>query len=139
MRERERERERDCYTRTAIPSRGLVTTVPAAARLRVRAEYRVWALLYVCLLAAAAARPQAVGRPLLRYWLLPYAVGCAHLRFYQTAEHRACNERDYTNTAVWVASRTTATFWLYCRLAWNMPVRTKEVVYKKHQMKNCSQ
>jgi hypothetical protein len=109
----------------AAPVEGFVTS--DAARLRVRAEYRVWVLLYVCLLAAAAARPQAVGRPLLRYWLLPYAVGCAHLRFYQTAEHRACNERDYTNTAVWVASRTTATFWLYCRLAWNMPVRTGSV------------
>ena len=45
-----------------------------------------------------------------------------HLRYYQTAEHRACKMGGFTNTNAWVVSRTTATWWFYSTLAWNMYV-----------------
>eukprot|EP00666_Eupelagonemidae_sp_cell4sb_P015905 gene15905-16082_t len=37
------------------------------------------------------------------------------------AEHRACKSGAYTDTDAWAASRTTATWWAYRALAWNMP------------------
>ena len=101
----------------AAPTETFVTT--DSARARVRVEYRCWVVIYALLVVIAS--DPLVARWLWTYWLLPYTIGCAHLRFYQTAEHRACNERDYTDTTVWIASRTTSTFWLYARLAWNMP------------------
>ncbi|CAK0811352.1 unnamed protein product [Prorocentrum cordatum] len=36
-------------------------------------------------------------------------------------EHRACRMGPYTDTNAWTCSRTTYTWWLYRKLAWQMP------------------
>ena len=41
--------------------------------------------------------------------------------FYQFAEHRACENGTYTDLDSWGAARTTSTWFIYRRLAWNMP------------------
>merc|ERR1712146_470917 len=59
------------------------------------------------------------------YWILPHMLGAGHLRYYQTAEHRNCHPAPYTETTAWMNSRTTATSWLYCRLAWITPYHSE--------------
>lgn len=66
-------------------------------------------------------RPIRVGLPLVLYWLLPHVLGAGHLRLYQFAEHRACTMGNHTDTNAWVCSRTTLSWWLYRKLAWQMP------------------
>lgn len=54
---------------------------------------------------------------LWRYWLLPSLIGQCFLRGYLLAEHRECE----SNTNMFSNTRTTKTFWLEKKLAWNMP------------------
>ena len=54
---------------------------------------------------------------LWRYWFLPSLIGQCFLRGYLIAEHRECK----ANTNMFSNTRTTKTFWLECKLAWNMP------------------
>ncbi len=103
----------------APPAESWVDT--SEKRRVVRLEYRLYLLAYVTLGAMSLARPAAVGRPLWYYWLLPHMLGSGHLRYFQTAEHRGCPMGPYAGTSAWLVSRTTATYRLYCRLAWNMP------------------
>lgn len=93
---------------------------PKKARA-VQLEYVAFVVGYSLLAAAALARPSTWGASLWFYWILPHMVGAGHLRYYQTAEHRACKMGEFTDTNAWVVSRTTATWWFYCALAWNMP------------------
>lgn len=74
------------------------------ARASVRLEYRVWVFLYAVLVTLTATDflglggmgGYNVGAKLWYYWLLPHAIGAAHLRYYQTAEHRSCTRSSYT-------------------------------------------
>ena len=62
---------------------------PKKARA-VQLEYVAFVVGYSLLAAAALARPSTWGASLWFYWILPHMVGAGHLRYYQTAEHRAC-------------------------------------------------
>jgi fatty acid desaturase len=88
---------------------------------QVQQEYIVFIIGYVALAVLAVHDPATIGASLWYYWLLPHMLGAGHLRYYQTAEHRACQMGKYTDTNAWVVSRTTATWWIYSQLAWNMP------------------
>merc|ERR1719272_1114871 len=55
------------------------------------------------------------------YWLLPHILGAGHLRFYQFAEHRACETGHFTDLDAWGSARTTVGWTFYTKLAWNMP------------------
>merc|ERR1712028_121936 len=90
-------------------------------RKSVQIEYLIWCLIWVSLTAGVALHGSALAAPLIYYWLLPHCIGSAHLRYYQAAEHRACQQGPYTDTTAFVSSRTTTTWWLYAQLAWNMP------------------
>ena len=87
-------------------------------RRTVRLEYCCYVAAYAALAALAMARP-AARTALWWYWLLPHVIGAGHLRWYQAAEHRGCAMGRFTDTSAWLVSRTTATWWLYCKLAWN--------------------
>lgn len=87
----------------------------------VRKEYTVWCLVYGMLAAGCGAWGTVFAAPLWHYWILPHCIGAAHLRYYQAAEHRSCESGAHTDITAWVSSRTTCTWWFYCRLAWNMP------------------
>merc|ERR1711865_625296 len=86
-------------------------------RSSIQIEYLIW----ISLTAGVALHGSALAAPLIYYWLLPHCIGSAHLRYYQAAEHRACQQGPYTDTTAFVSSRTTTTWWLYAQLAWNMP------------------
>eukprot|EP01050_Picozoa_sp_SAG11_P020569 SAG11_NODE_3491_length_2415_cov_2.138601_1_plen_198_part_00 len=100
----------------------------------------------------ALARPETWGASLWYFWILPHMLGAGHLRYYQTAEHRgvthllhhrtyaaaaavshgcvligtaACRLGSFTDTSAWITSRTTTTWWLYAKLAWNMPYHSE--------------
>jgi len=88
---------------------------------KVRQEYTVWVCLYFGIAVAATCWPETVLAPLFYYWFLPHCIGAAHLRYYQTAEHRSCHQGPFTDTTAWICSRTTASWWFYTQLAWNMP------------------
>eukprot|EP01084_Bolivina_argentea_P185830 320386_1 len=53
---------------------------------------------------------------LWRYWIEPILIGQIFLRAYLIAEHYGCK----INVNMWSNTRTTKTFWLYSKLAWNM-------------------
>jgi len=86
----------------------------------VRIEATIHVLFYA-LFAAGAVCDARVREVVVFYWLLPHALGAGHLRFYQFAEHRACETGVITDLDAWGSARTTATWWFYRRLAWNMP------------------
>ncbi len=69
----------------------------------------------------------ALGHPLwlLKYWLLPLAIGQPFLRFILMAEHTGCSADDnpLTNT------RTTITLWPLRFLMWNMPYHAEHHLY----------
>lgn len=94
---------------------------PAATQKLVRVEAGAYCAGYALLAVASVCRPSQVGKPLLLHWLLPHCLGAGHLRMYQFAEHRACLMGSYTDTNAWACARTTATWWLYRKLAWQMP------------------
>lgn len=86
----------------------------------VRIEATIYSLGYLACAVWAILDEQA-RMVMLLYWILPHMIGAGHLRFYQFGEHRACEGGTYTELDAWGSSRTTATWWLYCKLAWNMP------------------
>jgi fatty acid desaturase len=90
-------------------------------KAKVRVEYSFYCIGYLVLALAALERPSSVGHGLWYYWILPHMLGAGHLRYYQTAEHRGCQQGSFTDTNAWVVSRTTLSWWLYTKLAWNMP------------------
>lgn len=94
---------------------------PAATKRYVWLEAVIYCAGYTFLSLSSLLLPGRVGAPLVLYWLLPHCLGAGHLRIYQFAEHRACTMGTHTDTNAWVCSRTTATWWLYCKLAWQMP------------------
>lgn len=87
----------------------------------IQVEYGCYLAGYAALALAALLEPSRVGAPLWFYWLLPHILGAGHLRYYQTAEHRGCQTGAFTDTSAWLVSRTTASWALYTKLAWNMP------------------
>jgi len=90
----------------------LVTTV--------RIESALYVLGYVAF-AVGAVMNANIQAFVIWYWLVPHMLGAGHLRFYQFAEHRACETGDFTDLDAWGSGRTTATWFFYRRLAWNMP------------------
>mmetsp|Transcript_35605 Transcript_35605/g.83240 ORF Transcript_35605/g.83240 Transcript_35605/m.83240 type:complete len:357 (-) Transcript_35605:93-1163(-) len=98
-----------------------VVDKPEGVQTLVRREAAVYFLGYVLVALAALFRPKRIGAPVALCWLLPHALGAGHLRMYQFAEHRACEMGRYTDTNPWICSRTTATWWVYRTLAWQMP------------------
>jgi len=98
-----------------------VVEKPAATKKYVQLEAAIYCLGYSFLGLVSLMFPVRVGLSLVLYWLLPHCLGAGHLRIYQFAEHRACTMGTHTDTNAWVCSRTTATWWLYRKLAWQMP------------------
>lgn len=86
----------------------------------VRVEAAIYVLLY-CVCASAAVLNAQAREVIVWYWLLPHILGAGHLRFYQFCEHRACEKGVSTDLDAWGSTRTTATWYIYRRLAWNMP------------------
>ncbi|CAE8716014.1 unnamed protein product [Polarella glacialis] len=106
-----------------------VADKPEATQRFVRMEASVYSIGYLLIAVAALAYPSSVGLPVVLYWLLPHALGAGHLRMYQFAEHRACTTGSYTDTNAWVCARTTATWWVYRKLAWQMPFHVEHHAY----------
>jgi len=94
---------------------------PEATQRQVRMEAGLYFVGYMLLMVAAISKPYIIGIPMVLYWILPHCLGAGHLRMYQFAEHRACQMGPYTDTNSWACARTTATWWLYRKLAWQMP------------------
>lgn len=95
-------------------------TSAAGMEKEVKTEAAIYSLLYATCAVLAIIDEQA-RMVMLLYWILPHMLGAGHLRFYQFAEHRACEGGTYTELDAWGSTRTTATWWIYCKLAWNMP------------------
>jgi len=98
-----------------------VAEKPESMQRAVRIEAAVYLVGYLLLAIAGLFQPRSVGMPLVLYWLLPHCFGAGHLRMYQFAEHRACQMGAYTDTNAWICARTSYTWWLYRKLAWQMP------------------
>lgn len=94
--------------------------VASGLQTAVAAESACFVLLYLAL-AVASLCNETVREIVVLYWLIPHALGAGHLRFYQFAEHRGCEEGHHTDLDTWGSTRTTKTLWLYQKLAWNMP------------------
>lgn len=86
----------------------------------VRVEAACHVLIYA-VLAVGSVFSSGLRNFVMWYWLLPHIIGAGHLRWYQFAEHRACESGNYTDLDAWGAARTTSTWFFYRRLAWNMP------------------
>jgi fatty acid desaturase len=95
-------------------------TAESGMEKEVRREAIVYSLLYATCAVWAILDEQA-RMVMFLYWILPHMLGAGHLRFYQFAEHRACEGGTYTELDAWGSTRTTATWWIYCKLAWYMP------------------
>jgi len=100
------------HTDTWVEDADLVTTV--------RIESAIYVMGYVGFAVGAVMNPN-IQAFVIWYWLVPHMLGAGHLRFYQFAEHRACETGDFTDLDAWGSGRTTATWFFYRRLAWNMP------------------
>eukprot|EP00440_Ansanella_granifera_P056071 gb/GFBE01060774.1/.p1 GENE.gb/GFBE01060774.1/~~gb/GFBE01060774.1/.p1 ORF type:complete len:361 (+),score=76.28 gb/GFBE01060774.1/:1-1083(+) len=98
-----------------------VADKPEAVQRFVRREAAAYVTGYALLAIAGLARPKSIGISLVLFWLLPHCFGAGHLRMYQFAEHRACKMGPYTDTNAWICARTSSTWWLYRKLAWQMP------------------
>merc|ERR1719401_1516353 len=94
--------------------------VEAGLEVKVRVEAAVHVLLYIGFVVGAVLDAN-VRAFVVWYWVLPHILGAGHLRFYQFAEHRACESGHYTDLDAWGSARTTHTWFIYRRLAWNMP------------------
>jgi len=92
----------------------------AGMETTVRVESAVHVAIYIAFAIASVLNAQ-VRTCVIFYWLLPHILGAGHLRFYQFAEHRACEQGNFTDLDAWGTTRTTATWFIYRRLAWNMP------------------
>lgn len=86
----------------------------------VQVESVVYVLIYAAFAVGAFMNDQ-VRAFVIWYWLLPHILGAGHLRFYQFAEHRACENGHYTDLDAWGSARTSSAWFFYRRLAWNMP------------------
>lgn len=106
-----------------------VVDKPEKTKRKVRIEAGCYCLGYSLLGLLALVRPLSAGMPLVLYWLLPHVFGAGHLRMYQFAEHRSCLMGSHTDTNAWMCSRTTATWWLYRKLAWQMPWHVEHHAY----------
>lgn len=106
-----------------------VVDKPESTQRHVRLEAGVYCVGYALLALASLAYPVTVGVKLVLFWLLPHCLGAGHLRMYQFAEHRACQMGAYTDTNAWVCARTTATWWFYRKLAWQMPYHVEHHAY----------
>lgn len=104
----------------ALGSRVDPWVAEAGMEQTVRVEAAGHVLIYIAF-AASAAFNDWIRAFVLWYWILPHILGAGHLRFYQFAEHRACESGKYTDLDAWGAARSTKTWWFYRRLAWNMP------------------
>eukprot|EP00933_Yihiella_yeosuensis_P022576 TRINITY_DN17770_c0_g1_i1.p1 TRINITY_DN17770_c0_g1~~TRINITY_DN17770_c0_g1_i1.p1 ORF type:complete len:361 (-),score=63.74 TRINITY_DN17770_c0_g1_i1:90-1172(-) len=98
-----------------------VADKPAATQKAVRIEAAAMSAGYVLLGLWGLSAPSTVGVSMMLYWLIPHMFGAGHLRLYQFAEHRACKMGSYTDTNAWICARTTTTWWIYRKLAWQMP------------------
>lgn len=92
----------------------------AGMETKVQIESAAHVLIYAAFAVGAVLDAQ-VRTFVIWYWLLPHILGAGHLRYYQFAEHRACEQGHYTDLDAWGTTRTTSTWFLYRRLAWNMP------------------
>jgi len=92
----------------------------AGMETTVRVESAVHVVIYA-LFAVGAVLNAQVRTFVIWYWLLPHILGAGHLRYYQFAEHRACEKGHFTDLDAWGTTRTTSTWFIYRRLAWNMP------------------
>mmetsp|Transcript_71298 Transcript_71298/g.220333 ORF Transcript_71298/g.220333 Transcript_71298/m.220333 type:complete len:368 (-) Transcript_71298:240-1343(-) len=116
----------------ALGSTGLdpwVADKPVGTQRFVRIEAAAYCFGYAVLALVALLYPMTVGSKLVLYWLVPHCMGAGHLRMYQFAEHRACKMGPYTDTNAWVCARTTYTWWLYRKLAWQMPFHVEHHAY----------
>lgn len=86
----------------------------------VQMESAVYVVIYVAFVIGSILC-ENVRTFVIFYWLVPHMLGAGHLRWYQFAEHRACESGTYTDLDAWGSARTTTTWWCYCQLAWNMP------------------
>ncbi|CAJ1393123.1 unnamed protein product [Effrenium voratum] len=98
-----------------------VAEKPPNTQRAVRLEARCYLTGYCLLGLGGLCWPGSVGKRLVLLWLVPHCLGAGHLRLYQFAEHRACKMGSYTETNAWICARTTTTWWLYRKLAWQMP------------------
>lgn len=107
--------------RHALTGRGGAVD-PENRRALVLREARLYALVYVVLLAGSTALSSTV---LLWVWLLPLVVGQWFLRPYLFAEHTGC---DHTRSA-FENTRTTYTGRLMKWFTWNMPFHVEHHAY----------
>lgn len=91
--------------------------VTEVTRPMMLSEARLYCALYAALLVASLTKPQQVGFPLWRLWILPTLIAQPFLRFYLVAEHTGCEQ----GTNMLSNTRTTKTFRWYRWLAWEMP------------------
>jgi fatty acid desaturase len=108
--------------RHAITGKVVVPWIPENKRALVLREARLYALVYVVLLAGSIALSSTL---LLWIWLLPLVVGQWFLRPYLFAEHTGC---DHTRSA-FENTRTTYTGQLMKWFSWNMPFHVEHHAY----------
>eukprot|EP00441_Pelagodinium_beii_P045543 CAMPEP_0197623002 /NCGR_PEP_ID=MMETSP1338-20131121/3091_1 /TAXON_ID=43686 ORGANISM="Pelagodinium beii, Strain RCC1491" /NCGR_SAMPLE_ID=MMETSP1338 /ASSEMBLY_ACC=CAM_ASM_000754 /LENGTH=366 /DNA_ID=CAMNT_0043192821 /DNA_START=69 /DNA_END=1169 /DNA_ORIENTATION=- len=106
-----------------------VADKPKATQRAVRWESAAYLTGYAVLAVLSLIFPERVGLKLFLFWLLPHCLGAGHLRMYQFAEHRACTMGPYTETNAWICARTSTTWWLYRKLAWQMPYHVEHHAY----------
>lgn len=94
--------------------------IQSGLQTTVRIESIVFVSLYLSLAVGSIINAQ-VRETVLLYWLVPHMIGAGQLRFYQFCEHRGCETGHYSDLDAWGCTRTTETWWIYARLAWNMP------------------
>jgi fatty acid desaturase len=112
-----------CHSRVAAGNLEGCYYIPESAGAEVVRSLRLQLLTYAAIVAAST----ALGHPefLLRYWVLPLAVGQPLLRFVLLAEHTGCpnDANPLINT------RTTLTLWPLRWLMWNMPYHAEHHLY----------
>ena len=108
--------------RHALTGQVVVPWIPETKRALVVREARLYALVYLVLLAGSIALSSTL---LLWVWLLPLVVGQWFLRPYLFAEHTGC---DHTRSA-YENTRTTYTGQLMKWFTWNMPFHVEHHAY----------
>lgn len=106
----------------AITGKVTVPWIPENKRAVIVIEARVYAALYVLLLALSLWFSSAL---LLRVWIVPLVIGQFFLRPYLLAEHTGC---DRTRSA-FQNTRTTYTATIVKWFAWNMPYHVEHHAY----------
>ena len=108
--------------RRALTGRAVAPWIPEAKQSLVVGEARIYALIYVLLLAGSIALQTTV---LFWCWLLPLVVGQLFLRPYLYAEHTGC---EHTRSA-FENTRTTYTGAVMKWFSWNMPFHVEHHAY----------